>query len=84
MKLMSNLSIFGTQSKWNIKENTMVTTLTVVMLVLSTTGSVTKQTMETVTKKQSQCLAAQEILIKRKVPANVKLISVTCSTIGRI
>jgi len=22
MKLMSNLSIFGTQSKWNIKENT--------------------------------------------------------------
>lgn len=65
-------------------ENTMVTTLTVVMLILSTSGSVTKQTTETVTKKQSQCLAAQEILIKRKVPENIRLISVTCSTIGKI
>ena len=62
----------------------MVTTLTVIMLIMSTTGNVSKQTTETLVKSAGQCIAAQDHIMQKKLPENIKLVSIICSTTGKI
>ena len=62
----------------------MNTMLTVVMLIMSANGNITKQTTETKVSSPSKCIAVQDVIIQRKMPGNVKLISVICSTTGKI
>jgi hypothetical protein len=62
----------------------MTTTLTIIMFIMSTTGTVMKQTTETRLKGPSQCIAVQDKIIQKQHPANVRLVSVICSTTGKI
>jgi len=62
----------------------MTTTLTVIMFIMSTTGMVMKQTTEIRLKGPSQCIALQDKIMQKQHPANTRLVSVICSTTGKI
>jgi hypothetical protein len=62
----------------------MTITLIVIILVVTNGLGYSKVTTETKLKSEEQCLMMQDIMIQKKYPANVKLISVTCSTKGKI
>jgi hypothetical protein len=54
------------------------------MLVVTNGLGYSKVTTETKLKSEQQCLIMQDMMMQKKYPANVKLISVTCATKGKI
>jgi coenzyme F420-reducing hydrogenase delta subunit len=62
----------------------MTITLIVIMLVVTNGLGYSKVTTETKLKSEQQCLIMQGMVMQKKYPANVRLISVTCLTKGKI
>ena len=62
----------------------MNTILIVIVLILTPSGVITKQTTEVEMKDIKACKGAQLHIMYEPTPTNVKLMSVTCSTTGEI